>query len=88
MRYSQAQPTTRDVVVPDSKNRTVPMSSAFAVTLGLRDDQTERVEIASGVKEGDRLLVGPAQAITPGTPLQLQGAGEPAAPAAPVAPKS
>jgi RND family efflux transporter MFP subunit len=59
-----------------------------AVTLGLRDDQTERVEIASGVKEGDRLLVGPAQAITPGTPLQLQGAGEPAAPAAPVAPKS
>ena len=47
------------------------------VTLGLRDDQTERVEIVTGVKEGDRLLVGPAQAITPGTPLELQGAGYP-----------
>ena len=44
------------------------------VTLGLRDEQTERAEVTSGVKEGDRLLVGPAQAITPGTPLQLQGA--------------
>jgi RND family efflux transporter MFP subunit len=41
------------------------------VTLGLRDDQTERVEITGGVKEGDRLLTGAAQAITPGTPLQL-----------------
>jgi membrane fusion protein (multidrug efflux system) len=45
------------------------------VTLGLRDEQTERVEITAGVKEGDKLLVGPAQAITPGTPLELQGAG-------------
>ena len=43
------------------------------VTLGLRDDQTERVELTGGVKEGDRLLVGPAQAITPGTPLTLAG---------------
>jgi hypothetical protein len=41
------------------------------VTLGLRDDQTERVEITGGVKDGDRLLTGAAQAITPGTPLQL-----------------
>jgi len=41
------------------------------VTIGLRDDQTERVEIAGGLNEGDRLLVGPAQAITPDTPLQL-----------------
>ena len=32
---------------------------------------------SAGVKEGDRLLVGPAQAITPGTPLELQGAGSP-----------
>ena len=47
------------------------------VTVGLRDDQTERIEISSGVKEGDRLLVGPAQAITPGTPLELQGASPP-----------
>jgi membrane fusion protein (multidrug efflux system) len=43
------------------------------VTLGLRDDQTERVEITSGVAEGDRLLVGPARAMTPGTPLNLTG---------------
>jgi RND family efflux transporter MFP subunit len=48
-----------------------------AVTLGLRDPQTERVEIASGAKEGDRVLVGPAMAITPGTPLALR---EPASP--------
>ena len=45
-----------------------------AVTLGLRDDQTERVELTSGVKEGDRLLVGAAQAITPGTPLTFTSA--------------
>lgn len=44
------------------------------VTLGLRDEQTERVEITSGLKEGDRLLVGAAQAVTPGTPLQLPSA--------------
>ena len=48
------------------------------VTVGLRDDQTERVELTSGVREGDRLLVGPAQAITPGTPLTLaNAAGQP-----------
>jgi RND family efflux transporter MFP subunit len=44
------------------------------VTLGLRDDQTERVEITAGVRAGDHLLVGPAQAITPGTPLHIGGA--------------
>jgi RND family efflux transporter MFP subunit len=43
------------------------------VTLGLRDEQTERAEITSGVTEGDSLLVGPALAITPGTPLTLTG---------------
>jgi len=46
------------------------------VTLGLRDDQTERIEITGGVNKGDRLLVGPAQAITPGTPLQLPPASQ------------
>jgi membrane fusion protein (multidrug efflux system) len=44
------------------------------VTVGLRDDQTERVELTGGVKEGDRLLVGAAQAITPGTPLTFTSA--------------
>lgn len=51
--------------VKDGKAERVP------VTLGLRDEQTERVEITAGVAAGDRLLVGPAQAITPGTPLQI-----------------
>jgi RND family efflux transporter MFP subunit len=48
------------------------------VTLGIRDEQTERVEITAGLNAGDRLLVGPAQAITPGTPLQI--GGEPSKP--------
>ena len=43
-----------------------------SVAIGLRDPQTERVEVTSGVKEGDRVLVGPAMAITPGTPLALR----------------
>jgi RND family efflux transporter MFP subunit len=53
--------------VTDGKAQRVP------VKLGLRDDQTERVEVAGGVQEGDRLLVGPARAITPGTPLNVTG---------------
>ncbi len=43
-----------------------------SVAIGLRDPQTERVEVTSGVNEGDRVLVGPAMAITPGTPLALR----------------
>ena len=39
------------------------------VTLGMRDDRTERVQILSGVNEGDTLLRGAAQGITPGTPV-------------------
>jgi hypothetical protein len=42
------------------------------VTLGLRDEQAERVEIASGVAAGDTLLVGPATSTTPGTPVRVQ----------------
>ena len=48
-----------------------------AVGLGVRDEQTERVEIASGLAAGDRLLVGPAQAITPGTPVHIAEAPAP-----------
>jgi hypothetical protein len=78
-----AQQSRRALVVPlAAVNTTEPKASwvlraaggqaeRVPVTLGLRDDQTERVEITSGVAAGDRLLVGPAQAITPGTPLQL-----------------
>ena len=42
-----------------------------SVQLGLRDERTERVLILSGVAEGDKLLTGAAQGITPGTPVSL-----------------
>jgi hypothetical protein len=41
------------------------------VTLGLRDARTERVQILTGVQEGDLLLRGAAQGITPGTPVSV-----------------
>jgi RND family efflux transporter MFP subunit len=44
------------------------------VTLGLRDDRTEQVQITAGVNDGDILLRGSAQGITPGTPVQVGGA--------------
>jgi RND family efflux transporter MFP subunit len=42
------------------------------VTVGLRDEQTERLEITRGVAAGDLLLVGAAQGMTPGTPLRVR----------------
>lgn len=45
-----------------------------AVTLGLVDSRTEQLQIASGVTEGDILLRGSAQGITPGTPVNVAGA--------------
>ena len=47
------------------------------VTLGLRDLRTERVQVASGLNEGDVLLRGAAQGITPGTPVQVNGTQTP-----------
>jgi RND family efflux transporter MFP subunit len=44
-----------------------------AVMLGLRDPRSERVLVTSGVAEGDTLLRGAAQGITPGTPVELSG---------------
>jgi hypothetical protein len=41
------------------------------VMLGLRDPRSERVQIASGLSEGDTLLRGAAQGITPGTPVTV-----------------
>ena len=41
------------------------------VALGLRDLRTERVQITQGVSEGDVLLRGSAQAISPGTPVAV-----------------
>jgi hypothetical protein len=42
-----------------------------AVAIGLRDPRTERVELTAGVTEGDVLLRGAAQGITPGTPVNV-----------------
>jgi RND family efflux transporter MFP subunit len=50
------------------------------VALGLADEQTDQVEIRSGVAAGDLLLVGAAQQITPGTPVRLSPPGTPAVP--------
>ena len=44
------------------------------VTVGLRDEQTERVEIVSGVQTGDQLLIGASQGMSPGTPVRLRSA--------------
>lgn len=41
------------------------------VTIGLRDPRTERVEIKAGLNEGDIVLRGAAQGITPGTPVNV-----------------
>ncbi|MEP6691901.1 MAG: efflux RND transporter periplasmic adaptor subunit [Gemmatimonadaceae bacterium] len=43
----------------------------MTVQLGLRDEQTERVEIVSGAVAGDTLLLGTAQAIAAGTPVKI-----------------
>jgi RND family efflux transporter MFP subunit len=42
-----------------------------SVTLGLRDPRSEQVQIVSGLNEGDTLLRGAAQGISPGTPVKL-----------------
>jgi RND family efflux transporter MFP subunit len=41
------------------------------VTLGLRDPRAEVVNISSGLNEGDVLLRGASQGITPGTPVKV-----------------
>ncbi|MEO5822619.1 MAG: efflux RND transporter periplasmic adaptor subunit [Vicinamibacteraceae bacterium] len=45
------------------------------VTVGLRDEQTEQLEITGGVAAGDLLLVGAAQGMTPDTPLRVKAQG-------------
>ncbi len=42
-----------------------------AVTLGLREERTESVEITSGLAAGDLLLTGAARRLSPGTPVDL-----------------
>jgi len=43
------------------------------VQLGMRDLNAETVQITSGVSVGDTLLVAAAQAISPGTPVKVEG---------------
>lgn len=43
-----------------------------SVKIGLHDKQTERIEILSGLSEGDRVLIGPARGVTPGTPVTIE----------------
>lgn len=47
--------------------------------LGLRDDVAEIVEVVEGLSPGDRVLVGAARALRPGTRVRLRGAGDMAA---------
>ena len=51
------------------------------VTLGVRDEATERVELLSGVAAGDTVLLGGARRIAPNT--QVRVAARDAAPQAP-----
>ena len=46
------------------------------VLTGLLDRQNERVEIVSGLNEGDVLLTGVAQGVTPGTQVRVIGRSE------------
>jgi RND family efflux transporter MFP subunit len=41
------------------------------VKLGIRDREIERVEIVSGLSEGDVLLTAAARSVTPGTPVSI-----------------
>jgi hypothetical protein len=45
------------------------------IQIGLQDERNARVEVRLGLAEGDALLTGPAQAIAPGTPVQLAEPG-------------
>ena len=56
------------------------------VTVGLRDDRQELIELTSGVAVGDRVLLNrAARGITPGAKVSLPG-DAPAKPAAPATP--
>jgi RND family efflux transporter MFP subunit len=45
-----------------------------AVSLGLRDPRREEVQVVSGLDDGDVLLRGAAQGISPGTPVKVTSA--------------
>ncbi|RKH05543.1 efflux RND transporter periplasmic adaptor subunit [Corallococcus sp. CA047B] len=47
-----------------------------AVTLGLKDDVAQRVEVRSGLKAGDVVLLGSARDLTEGTPVKVSATPE------------
>ncbi|HEV8240194.1 MAG TPA: efflux RND transporter periplasmic adaptor subunit [Thermoanaerobaculia bacterium] len=49
------------------------------VQLGIADENSEKVEVLSGVAQGDVVLLGAAKAITPGARVVVQNAAPPAA---------
>lgn len=53
------------------------------VTLGIRDSQTDRVEVTGGIQAGDTLLVGGALGTSPGAHVVVRAAGAAPAPAKP-----
>ena len=44
------------------------------ISLGVRDEGSERIEVTSGLAAGDTLLIGAAQGITPGAPVKVTAA--------------
>ena len=57
-----------------------------SIRTGLLDPQNERVEVVGGLAEGDVLLTGVAQGVTPGTQVKVTERAQPAAGAATTAP--
>lgn len=70
-------------VQPAVVRLTAGKAERVTVTLGVRDPESDRVEIVSGINAGDTLLIGAAIGTTPGTPVTVRAAGAAPAPAAP-----
>ncbi len=49
-------------------------AARVTVTLGIRQSDTELIEVRSGVAEGDVLILGAAKTLAPGTPVRVVGA--------------
>jgi hypothetical protein len=62
---------TTDAAKPWVLRVTSGRTERVTVTLGLRDPRSELVNVASGLNEGDVLLRGASQGITPGTPVKV-----------------
>jgi membrane fusion protein (multidrug efflux system) len=56
------------------------------VTVGLRDDQNDLVEVRSGLQAGDKVVISAVEGLVDGQPVQLSRGLTPDVPAAPPAP--